>query len=152
MSNTEQTPLPPSLMSALAEVANIADKLAACACDRPAGNLLPAETAACIDNLDAVASALTWKDLEQAPAMLNAVARAYRQTFPSDSLGWEDAATLTNIAVLIQNELGTLEQISQWNERIEARNLAGLNVPPALPIVYNAWPDAPPRLTRLNSL
>lgn len=94
-------PLPPSIVAALNEVEEMADALAACACDRPAGNLLPAETAACIDNLDSVASALTWQDLAQAPAMLNAVARAFRQTFPADSLGWEDAGRLQTIAALI---------------------------------------------------
>lgn len=90
--------LPPSIVAALAEVADMADALAATFCDYPAKGLMPAETAACLDNLDSVASALTWKDLEHAPAMLNAVARAYRQSFPADSLGWEDAGRLQTIA------------------------------------------------------
>jgi hypothetical protein len=73
---------------------------------------------AVLDNLDNVASALTWADLEHAPAMLNAAARAFRQTFPSDSLGWEDAAALNNIAVLIADKA---------------------------PPVFPAWPNLPPR-------
>jgi hypothetical protein len=111
-------PLPPSISAALADVANMADQLAATFCDYPAKGLMPAETAACLDNLDSVASALTWKELEHAPAMLNAVARAYRQSFPADSLGWEDAARLNNIAVLIAE-----------------------NAPPA----FAAWPNLPHR-------
>ena len=96
--------LPPSISAALYEVAEMADQLAATFCDHSqtvttaAGGHDYHMLTACLDNLDSVASALTWKDLEQAPAMLNAVARAYRQTFPSDSLGWEDAGRLQTIA------------------------------------------------------
>ena len=88
-------PLPPSISAALAEVANIADGLAETAC---VSSLNSSELAACQDNLDFVASALTWKDLDHAPGMLNAAARAFRQTFPADSLGWEDAGRLQTIA------------------------------------------------------
>jgi hypothetical protein len=94
-------PLPPSIRAALAEVETMADQLAATACENPAGKIKDMSVTACLDNLDDVAAALTWKDLEQAPAMLNAVARAYRQGFPSDSLGWEDAGRLQTIASLI---------------------------------------------------
>jgi hypothetical protein len=96
-------PIPPAIVAALFDVEHIADQLAATFCDYPAKGLMPAETAACLDNLDTVAAALTWKELEQAPAMLNAVARAYRQSFPSDSLGWEDAGRLQTIAALISH-------------------------------------------------
>jgi hypothetical protein len=34
--------------------------------------------------------------------MLNAAARAFRQTFPADSLGWEDAGRLQSIAYAIE--------------------------------------------------
>jgi len=94
-------PLPLSISAALAEVEAMADQLAATVCESPAGKLKDMSASACLDNLDTVAAALTWKDLEQAPAMLNAVARAYRQTFPADSLGWEDAGRLQTIASLI---------------------------------------------------
>ena len=144
-----ENPLPPSLMAALSTVANISDRLAETLCHF---SRLDMDSDTVLTNLDQVASALTFEEMQEAPAMLHEAARAFRRCFPSDSLGWDDAATLAHIAGLIENELGTVEQIRQWNERIEARNLAGLNVPPALPIVYKAWPDAPPRLTRLNSL
>ena len=96
-------PLPPAIVAALFDVEHMADQLAATFCDYPAKGLMPAETAACLDNLDSVAAALTWEDLQFAPAMLNAVARAYRQSFPSDSLGWEDAGRLQTIAALISH-------------------------------------------------
>ena len=66
-----------------------------------------------LDNLDDVASALTWADLENAPAMLNGAARAFRQTFPSDSLGWEDAGRLQSIAYAI--ERGQVENYMKEN-------------------------------------
>ena len=100
-------PVPPSIAAALNEVEEMADKLAATFCDHSqtvttaAGGHDYHMLTACLDNLDKVAAALTWQDLEKAPAMLNAVARAYRQTFPSDSLGWEDAGRLQKIAALI---------------------------------------------------
>lgn len=106
-------PLPPSIRAALSEVAEMADQLAATFCDYPAKGLMPAETSACLDNLDQVAAALTWKDLEQAPAMLNAVARAFRIGFPSDSLGWEDAGRLQTIAYTI--EQACVEQYMKEN-------------------------------------
>lgn len=56
---------------------------------------------AVLDNLDYVASCLNLAELEHAPAMLNAAARAFRQTFPFDSLGWEDAGRLQTIAGMI---------------------------------------------------
>jgi hypothetical protein len=93
-----KTPLPPLIQSHLAEVAAIADGLAATDCHFESGKLRGMDVAGVLDNLDDVASALTWADLENAPAMLNAAARAFRQTFPSDSLGWEDAGRLQTIA------------------------------------------------------
>ena len=93
--------LPPSISAALAEVANIADQLAATVCHFSGDKIKDMSVTACLDNLDSVASALTWKELEHAPAMLNAAARAFRQTFPADSLGWEDAGRLQTIAALI---------------------------------------------------
>jgi len=106
-------PLPLSISAALAEVERIADDLAATACERPAGKFKDMSVTACLDNLDQVASALTWKELEQAPAMLNAVARAFRQTFPCDSLGWEDAGRLQTIAYAI--EQACVEQYMKEN-------------------------------------
>ena len=94
-------PLPPSIAAALSEVAEMADQLAATVCHFSGDKVKDMSVPACLDNLDQVAAALTWKDLEHAPAMLNAVARAYRQSFPSDSLGWEDAGRLQTIAALI---------------------------------------------------
>lgn len=94
-------PLPPSIAAALSEVAEMADQLAATVCHFSGDKVKDMSVPACLDNLDTVASALTWKDLEHAPAMLNAVARAYRQSFPSDSLGWDDAGRLQTIAALI---------------------------------------------------
>jgi len=91
-------PLPPSVRAALSQVADIADKLADTFC---VSSLNSAELTACLDNLDDVAAALTLADLAAAPAKLNAAARAFRQTFPCDSLGWEDAGTLQTIAALI---------------------------------------------------
>jgi hypothetical protein len=93
-----KTPLPPLIQSHLATVAAIADGLAATACQVPARKLAGINVAGILDNLDYVAGCLTWKELEHAPAMLNAAARAFREAFPSDSLGWEDAARLTLIA------------------------------------------------------
>jgi hypothetical protein len=106
-------PLPPSISAALAEVANIADQLAATDCESPAGKFNGMSVAACLDNLDQVAAALTWKELEHAPAMLNAAARAFRQTFPCDSLGWEDAGRLQTIAYAI--EQACVEQYMKEN-------------------------------------
>jgi hypothetical protein len=106
-------PLPLSISAALADVERIADDLAATACDCPAGKFNGMSVAACLDNLDQVAAALTWKELEQAPAMLNAVARAFRQNFPSDSLGWEDAGRLQTIAYAI--EQACVEQYMKEN-------------------------------------
>jgi len=96
-------PLPPSIAAALADVEQMADQLAATVCHFSGDKIKDMSVSACLDNLDTVAAALTWKDLEQAPAMLNAVARAYRQGFPSDSLGWEDAGRLQTIAALISH-------------------------------------------------
>ncbi len=96
------TPLPPLIQSHLATVERIADGLAATACETQSGKLAGMDVAGVLNNLDEVAAALTWADLENAPAMLNAAARAFRQTFPADSLGWEDAAALTRIAYAIE--------------------------------------------------
>lgn len=95
-------PLPPSIVAALAEVANIADNLAATVCHFSGDKVKDMSVSAVLDNLDQVAGCLTLAELEHAPAMLNAVARAYRQTFPADSLGWEDAGRLQTIAYMIE--------------------------------------------------
>ena len=106
-------PLPPSIVAALSEVANMADELAATDCQVGSVNLRGMSVSAVLDNLDKVAAALTWADLEHAPAMLNAAARAYRQTFPADSLGWEDAGRLASIAYMI--EQACVEQYMKEN-------------------------------------
>jgi len=97
-----KTPLPPLIQSQLAEVAAIADGLASTECQVSGERLRGMDVAGVLDNLDYVAGCLTWKELDHVPAMLNAAARAFRQTFPSDSLGWEDAAALTRIAYAIE--------------------------------------------------
>lgn len=97
-----KTPLPPSLQSALAEVAEIADQLAATACDVPSAKLGDLNVAGVLDNLDYVAGCLTLAELEHAPAMLNAAARAFRQTFPGMSDGFAAAGRLQTIAYLIE--------------------------------------------------
>lgn len=99
-----KTPLSPALQSALAEVAAIADGLAETACVMPSANMGDMNVAGILDNLDFVAACLTLNELEDAPAMLNAAARAFRQTFPFDSLGWEDAGRLQTIAYMIELE------------------------------------------------
>ena len=98
-----KTPLPPSLISALAEVADIADNLAMTACEVSAARFDGMSVSAVLDNLDHVAGCLTLAELEHAPAMLMSAARAYRQTFPADSLGWEDAGRLQTIACMIED-------------------------------------------------
>jgi hypothetical protein len=97
-----KTPLPPLIQSHLAEVAAVADGLAATACEVESGKLAGLNVAGVLDNLDYVAGCLTWKELDHAPAMLNAAARAFRQTFPADSLGCKDAARLSLIAYAIE--------------------------------------------------
>jgi hypothetical protein len=113
-----KTTLPAEIQFALAAVERIADGLAATACETPSSKLAGMDVTGILNNLDEVAAALTWADLEDAPAMLMGAARAFRQTFPSDSLGWEDAAALNNIAVLIADKA---------------------------PPVFPAWPNLPPR-------
>lgn len=97
-----KTPLSPALQSALAEVADIADCLAATACDFPSAKFGDMNVSGILDNLDHVAGCLTLAELENAPAMLNGAARAFRQSFPADSLGWVDAGRLQSIAYLIE--------------------------------------------------
>lgn len=99
-----KTPLPPSLVAALSEVADIADNLAMTACEFPSAKFGDVNIAGVLDNLDFVASCLTLAELKDAPAMLNGAARAFRQTFPFDSLGWEDAGRLQTIAYVIELE------------------------------------------------
>mgnify|MGYP000349713773 CR=1 FL=1 len=99
-----KTPLSPSLQSALAEVAAIADGLAETACDFPAAKFGGMNVAGVLDNLDYVASCLTLAELENAPAMLNAAARAFRQTFPGTSIGFAEAGRLQTIAYMIELE------------------------------------------------
>ena len=106
-------PLPPVIKSALADVERIADDLAATVCHFSGDKINGMNVAACLDNLDQAAAALTWQELEQAPAMLNAVARAFRIGFPSDSLGWEDAGRLQTIAYAI--EQACVEQYMKEN-------------------------------------
>jgi hypothetical protein len=108
-----KTPLPPLIQSHLAAVERIADGLAATACQVSGERLRGLNVAGVLDNLDQVAGCLTWKELENAPAMLNAAALAFRQTFPSDSLGWEDAAALSRIAYAI--EQAQVEQYMKEN-------------------------------------
>lgn len=108
-----KTPLPSLIQSHLSTVERIADGLAATACEVSGERLHGLNVAGVLDNLDQVAAALTWKELEQAPAMLNAAARAFRQTFPADSLGWEDAAALSRIAYAI--EQACVEQYMKEN-------------------------------------
>jgi hypothetical protein len=97
-----KTPLPPLIQSHLAEVAAIADGLAATVCDVPYGKLAGMDVAGVLDNLDYVAGCLTWKELDHAPAMLNAAARAFRQTFDGFSEGFAAAGRLQSIAYAIE--------------------------------------------------
>jgi hypothetical protein len=60
------------------------------------------DVAGVLNNLDEVAAALTWADLENAPAMLNAAARAFRQTFDGFSEGFAAAGRLQSIAYAIE--------------------------------------------------
>ena len=99
-----KTPLSPSLQTALAEVAAIADGLAETACDFPAAKFGGMNVAGVLDNLDHVAGCLTLAELENAPAMLNAAARAFRQTFPGLSIGFAEAGRLQSIAYQIELE------------------------------------------------
>jgi len=99
-----KTPLSPSLQSALSEVAAIADGLAATACDVPSAKFGGMNVAGVLDNLDHVASCLTLAELENAPAMLNAAALAFRQTFPGLSIGFAEAGRLQSIAYMIELE------------------------------------------------
>jgi hypothetical protein len=99
-----KTPLSPALISALAEVAAIADGLATSACDFPAAKFGGMNVAGVLDNLDYVAGCLTLAELEHAPAMLNASALAFRQTFPGLSIGFAEAGRLQSIAYMIELE------------------------------------------------
>lgn len=91
-------PLPPSVQLQLAEVAGIADGLAATACDFPASAFAGMDVAGILNNLDEVASAVSPGELADAPAMLNGAARAFRQTFPGTSQGFAEAGRLQTIA------------------------------------------------------
>lgn len=93
-----KTPLPPSVQIHLAEVAGIADGLAATACDFPASAFAGMDVAGVLNNLDEVASAVTAEQLADAPAMLNGAARAFRETFPGTSEGFAEAGRLQTIA------------------------------------------------------
>lgn len=99
-----KTPLSPALISALAEVAAIADGLAETACDFPSAKFAGMDVAGVLDNLDYVASCLTLAELENAPAMLNGAALAFRQTFPGTSIGFAEAGRLQSIAYMIELE------------------------------------------------
>jgi len=93
-----KTALPPSVQLQLAEVAGIADGLAATSCDFPASAFAGMDVAGILNNLDEVASAVTAEQLADAPAMLNGAARAFRQTFPGTSEGFAEAGRLQTIA------------------------------------------------------
>jgi hypothetical protein len=97
-----KTPLSPALQSALAEVAAIADGLAETSCVMPSAKLGGLNVSGVLDNLDYVAACLTLAELENAPAMLNAAARAFRETFPGLSEGFAAAGRLQSIAYLIE--------------------------------------------------
>ena len=99
-----KTPLSPALQSALAEVAAIADGLAETSCVMPSAKMGGMNVAAVLDNLDYVGGCLTLSELENAPAMLNAAARAFRETFPGLSEGFADAGRLQSIAYMIELE------------------------------------------------
>jgi hypothetical protein len=112
----EQTaPLPPVIKSALDEVAGIADGLAETFC---VASVNSSDLTACLDNLDFVAGCLTWKELDHAPAMLQAAARAFRHTFPADSVGWEEAGRLESIATLIQFEMSVNLSPADWQKHV----------------------------------
>ena len=129
-------PMSPALIIALSKVEDIADRLASTFCTSHKLCEDGFETLeACLDNLDQVASANNLAELEDAPAMLNSVARSFRHLFHPFTIGWDDAATITNVACLISEELPTEFQRGEWNDRIQARNDAGLNCPPAPPIL-----------------
>jgi hypothetical protein len=97
-----KTPLPPLIQSHLAEVAAIADGLAETACDFPSAKMAGMDVAGVLDNLDHVAGCLTLAELEHAPAMLNAAALAFRQTFNGFSEGFAAAGRLQSIAYTIE--------------------------------------------------
>ena len=100
-----KTPLSPTLAAALNEVADIADRLAMTFDEdgmTESHGPVDMSVSAVLDNLDHVASCLTLAELEHAPAMLMSAARAFRQTFPFASLGWEDASRLQTIACMIE--------------------------------------------------
>lgn len=99
-----KTPLSPALQSALAEVAAIADGLAETVCLMPSAKMGGMNVAGVLDNLDHVAGCLTLDELEHAPAMLNAAARAFRQTFLGMSDGFAAAGRLQTIAYAIELE------------------------------------------------
>lgn len=114
-----KTKLPPELITALSEVESIADGLAATSCDFPASSFADMNITCVLNNLDDVASSVFLEDLTDAPAKLMSAARSFRNVFPSDSVGWEDAATLNNAALLIAEHL---------------------------PKEFAAWPNAPRRI------
>ena len=94
--------LPADIKTALDQVAAIADELAATYIESGSESFAGMNVAAVLNNLDQVASSLTWKDLEDAPAMLNAAARAFRQTFDGLSNGFAAAGRLQTIAYMIE--------------------------------------------------
>ncbi len=99
-----KTPLPPSLQSALAEVAAIADGLAETSCVMPSAKMGGMNVSGVLDNLDQVAACLTLDELENAPAMLNGAALAFRQTFDGMTEGYAAAGRLQSIAYQIELE------------------------------------------------
>lgn len=102
-----KTPLSPALQSALAEVADIADKLAMTFDENgmtASHGPVQWNVAGVLDNLDYVAGCLTLAELENAPAMLNGAALAFRQTFNGFSEGFAAAGRLQSIAYQIELE------------------------------------------------
>ena len=100
-----KTHLHPIIQSHLAEVALIADNLAMTFDEdgmTESHGPVNMNVHAVLDNLDYVAGCLTWKELDHAPAMLNAAARAFRQTFDGFSEGFAAAGRLQTIAYAIE--------------------------------------------------
>ena len=122
----------PELEAELIVVANIADRLSETVCVASVGE----DITPCLDNLDDVASALTMEELEDAPAQLMAVARAFRQIFPASSQGWEEAATLTWLAMKIDGELSAWFAPMSWEDGIKAHRRRRAELDAMRPIIH----------------
>ena len=122
----------PEIAAELIVVGNIADRLAETVCVASVGE----DVTACQDNLDDVASALTMEELEDAPAQLMSVARTFRQIFPASSLGWEEAANLTWLAMKIDGELAAWFAPMSWEDGIKAHRLRRAELDALRPIIH----------------